>query len=51
MEENDLYPPLESLSADLTHFEINLGDDYRVRVEKDDLYPPQESLSKDFSRF
>ncbi len=40
MEEDDLYPILESLSADFTHFEINLGDSYRERMEEDDLYPP-----------
>jgi hypothetical protein len=52
MEEDDLYPPLESLSEDFTHFEIcNLDDDYVVRMKEDDLYPPLESLSEDFTHF
>jgi hypothetical protein len=38
MEEDDLYPPLESLSEDFTHFEIigmgKFGQVYRVTSNK-----------------
>jgi hypothetical protein len=46
MEEDDLYPPLESLSEDFTHFEIIWVMITEKRIEGDDLYPPLESLMR-----
>ncbi len=51
MEEDDLYPPLESLSEDFTHFEIIWVMITENRMEEEDLYPPLESLSEDFTHF
>jgi hypothetical protein len=42
MEEDDLYPPLESLSEDFTHFEIigmgKFGQVYRVTSNKTGIF-------------